>query len=83
MMHERDIEKEEKDEAKERAIERASRKCPVIIKANKALDEIEDGKHVDVEYCLDILIASLNRDPVASATVDLMNKIKTLTNKIG
>ena len=62
-------------EAKDNALRRLSKRCPVIISANKALDDMEKGKHVDIEYALDIIVADLRGKPVASATIKLIQRI--------
>ena len=65
--------------AERSALARLSKRCPVIIEANKALDGIEEGKCFDAEYAIDMIIASLRGMPEATATIDLLNRILKLT----
>ena len=72
-------EKEKEEVRAERnALARLSKRCPVIKQANEALDSMEGGKCFDVEYAIDMIIASLRGMPEATATIDLLDRIKTL-----
>ena len=71
---------QEEGRARKSALARLSKRCPVIKQANAALDSIEDGKCFDVEYAIDIVIASLRGMPEGTATIDLLDRILKLTN---
>ena len=65
-------ENRKKRKAREAAIRRRSKACPVI----KALDSAIDGEMIDIQHGIDLMIISISDMPEGAATVQLLNKLK-------
>ncbi len=67
------IKKLDKAEARNRALSRASFKCPV---AKVVFEELEKAEAYDSQHMVDLLIIRLRFMPEAAATIEILEKIK-------